>query len=91
MRMIDLSPTQTTLYNEVDVDSLLKTNGSIIVGSWSGPTTWTDNCKLEPTGNATFTGVVNAGTITSNTMTTSTLTTAGAALNIKSDIVLFQG
>ncbi|MFM7989221.1 MAG: hypothetical protein ACKPKO_58895, partial [Candidatus Fonsibacter sp.] len=33
MNMINLSPTQTIMYNEVFVDSLLKTNGNIIVGS----------------------------------------------------------
>ena len=58
MNMIDLSPTQTILYNEVLVDSLLKTNGNIIVGSYSGPTGWTDKCKFEPTGNGYFDGTV---------------------------------
>ncbi|MFM7982427.1 MAG: hypothetical protein ACKPKO_24210, partial [Candidatus Fonsibacter sp.] len=51
MNMIHLSPTQTILYNEVYVDNLLQTEGNIIVGSVSGPTGWTDKCKIEPTGN----------------------------------------
>ncbi|MFM7989294.1 MAG: hypothetical protein ACKPKO_59270, partial [Candidatus Fonsibacter sp.] len=42
MNMIDLSPTETVLYNDVIIDTLLKTNGNIIVGSYSGPTSWTD-------------------------------------------------
>ncbi|MFM7977871.1 MAG: hypothetical protein ACKPKO_01035 [Candidatus Fonsibacter sp.] len=54
MNMIDLSPIRTILYNEVFVDSLVKTNGNIIVGSYSGPTGWTDTCKFEPTGNGYF-------------------------------------
>ncbi len=58
MNMIDLSPTQTVLYNEVFVDSLLKTNGNIIVGLYSGPTGWTDKCKFDPTGNGYFDGTV---------------------------------
>ncbi|MFM7980129.1 MAG: hypothetical protein ACKPKO_12515, partial [Candidatus Fonsibacter sp.] len=58
MNMIDMSPTQTILYNEVFVDSLLKTNGNIIVGSLSGPTGWTDTCKFEPTGNGYCVGTV---------------------------------
>ncbi|MFM7980549.1 MAG: hypothetical protein ACKPKO_14650, partial [Candidatus Fonsibacter sp.] len=58
MNMIDLSPTQTCLYNEVYVDSLLKTDGNIIVGSFSGPTGWTDKCKFEPSGNGYFAGAV---------------------------------
>ena len=33
--MIDLSPTQMILYNEVYVVSLLKTDGNIIAGSFS--------------------------------------------------------
>ncbi|MFM7990539.1 MAG: hypothetical protein ACKPKO_65590, partial [Candidatus Fonsibacter sp.] len=64
--MIDLSPTQTILYNEVLVDSLLKTNGNIIVGSYSGPTGWTDTFKFEPTGNGCFAGALTTvGDITS--------------------------
>ncbi|MFM7985619.1 MAG: hypothetical protein ACKPKO_40535 [Candidatus Fonsibacter sp.] len=58
MNMMDLSPTQTILYNKVFVDSLLKNNGSIIVGSYSGRTGWTDTCKLEPTGNGYFVGTL---------------------------------
>ncbi|MFM7988132.1 MAG: hypothetical protein ACKPKO_53350, partial [Candidatus Fonsibacter sp.] len=58
MNMIDLSPTQTILYNEVFVDSLLKTNGNIIVGLYSGPTGWTGTCKLEPTGTGYFAGTL---------------------------------
>ncbi|MFM7978246.1 MAG: hypothetical protein ACKPKO_02930 [Candidatus Fonsibacter sp.] len=54
MTSIDLSPTQTTLYNEVYVNSMLKTEWTIIVGSVSGPTGWTDKCKFEPTGNGYF-------------------------------------
>ncbi|MFM7989313.1 MAG: hypothetical protein ACKPKO_59365 [Candidatus Fonsibacter sp.] len=38
--------------------SLLKTNGNIIVGSYSGPTGWADKCKFEPTGNGDFVGTV---------------------------------
>ncbi|MFM7982895.1 MAG: hypothetical protein ACKPKO_26585, partial [Candidatus Fonsibacter sp.] len=33
MNMIDLSPTETILYNDVIIDTLLKTAGNIIVGS----------------------------------------------------------
>ncbi|MFM7982073.1 MAG: hypothetical protein ACKPKO_22415, partial [Candidatus Fonsibacter sp.] len=40
------------------VDSLLKTSGDIIVGSYSGPTGWTDKCKFEPTGNGSFAGTL---------------------------------
>ena len=40
------------------VDSLLKTNGNIIEGSYSGPTGWTDKCKFEPTGDGYFDGTV---------------------------------
>ncbi|MFM7988693.1 MAG: hypothetical protein ACKPKO_56210, partial [Candidatus Fonsibacter sp.] len=58
MNMIDLSPTQRILYNEVLVDSLLKTNGNIIVGSCSGPTGWSFNCKFEPTGYGCFAGTL---------------------------------
>ncbi|MFM7987806.1 MAG: hypothetical protein ACKPKO_51690, partial [Candidatus Fonsibacter sp.] len=68
MNMIDLSPTQTIIYNEVYVDSLLKTEGNIIVGSFSGPTGWTDKCKFEPTSNGYFAGTLTTvGDITSNT------------------------
>ncbi|MFM7982610.1 MAG: hypothetical protein ACKPKO_25135, partial [Candidatus Fonsibacter sp.] len=52
------SPTQTILYNEVYVDSLLNANGNIIVGSYSGPTGWTDKCKFEPTSDGYFDGTV---------------------------------
>ncbi|MFM7988947.1 MAG: hypothetical protein ACKPKO_57505, partial [Candidatus Fonsibacter sp.] len=66
MNMIDLSPTQTVLYNEVYVDSLLKTDGNIIVGSFPGPTGWTDKCKFEPTGNGYVAGTLTTvGGITS--------------------------
>ncbi|MFM7989517.1 MAG: hypothetical protein ACKPKO_60405, partial [Candidatus Fonsibacter sp.] len=42
--------------------------GNIIVGSYSGPTGWTDKCKFEPTGNGYFAGAVTSvGNITSNT------------------------
>ncbi|MFM7978715.1 MAG: hypothetical protein ACKPKO_05315 [Candidatus Fonsibacter sp.] len=34
MNMIELSPTQTVLYNEVFVNSMLETDGNIIVGSY---------------------------------------------------------
>ncbi|MFM7982560.1 MAG: hypothetical protein ACKPKO_24885, partial [Candidatus Fonsibacter sp.] len=68
MNTIDLSPTQTILYNEVYAYSLLKTEGNIIVGSVSGLAGWTDKCKFEPTGNGYFAGTLTTvGDITSNT------------------------
>ncbi|MFM7982546.1 MAG: hypothetical protein ACKPKO_24810 [Candidatus Fonsibacter sp.] len=68
MDMIHLIPTQTILYNKVYVDSLLKTEGNIIVCSVSRHTGWADKCKFEPTSNGYFDGTLTTvGDITSTT------------------------
>jgi len=62
MNIIELTPTQTMLYNEVYTDIVLNTVGHIIVGSYTvGPTGWTDKCTSAPTGNITTVRYISAG------------------------------
>jgi len=46
--------------------------------------------SISTSGSVSAASVAATGNISSNTMTTNTLTTAGAALNIKNDLVLFK-
>ncbi|MFM7980681.1 MAG: hypothetical protein ACKPKO_15315, partial [Candidatus Fonsibacter sp.] len=59
--MIELTPSQTILYNEVYIDTGLTTDGNIIVGSYTGPIGWTDKFTIAPTGNITTVGGISAG------------------------------
>ena len=47
MPIIELTPTQTIMYNEVMFDGSITTDGFIYVGSYtSGTTGWTDTCVI---------------------------------------------
>ena len=54
--MIDLSPTQANLYNEVVINDFLKVDGQIIVGTYAGESGWTYNGIIAPAGADTFIG-----------------------------------
>ena len=83
MPMIELTPTQTIMYNEVLFDGSIKTDGFIYVGSYaSGTTGWTDKCIIGPAGDIAALGTITGGTLTSlGNISTANGTISGKSLS----------
>jgi hypothetical protein len=84
MPMIELTPTQTIMYNEVLFDGSIKTDGFIYVGSYaSGTTGWTDKCIIGPAGDIAAVGTITGGTLTSLGYLSVTGTTKPSSSSVK--------
>jgi hypothetical protein len=88
MPMIEVTPTQTIMYNEVLFDGSIKTDGFIYVGSYaSGTTGWTDKCVIGPAGDIAALGTITGGTLTSlGNISTTNGTISGRSLTSSTTI-----
>ena len=50
MSMIELTPTETTMYNDLVINNRLLTDQYIVLGPHTGTNTWTENIRLSSNG-----------------------------------------
>ncbi|MFM7988139.1 MAG: hypothetical protein ACKPKO_53385, partial [Candidatus Fonsibacter sp.] len=62
MNMIELTPTETILYNDVVINNRLLTDQYIILGPKITDYTWTENLRLSSNGTITATGTISTTT-----------------------------
>ena len=84
MPMIELTPTQTIMYNEVLLfDGNIKTDFFCVGSYTSGTTGWTDKCIIGPAGEIAALGTITGGTLTSLGYLSVTGTTKPFIINCK--------
>ncbi|MFM7990079.1 MAG: hypothetical protein ACKPKO_63270, partial [Candidatus Fonsibacter sp.] len=62
MNMIELTPTETIMYNDVVINDILLTDQYIILGPNTDAYTWTENVKLSSHGTITATRTISTTT-----------------------------